>query len=104
MMKTQPIANTIVRHSTSSPVALKTISRRVPVMLRQIQRIQAVVTQAQPMMVMNETYSRMPADEAPRAAVEGDRQRLAVRAEIGWRSTQHHPGQNRLKRNADELQ
>src|SRR5882762_938840 len=42
----QPIANTMVRHSTSSPDALKVTSRRVPSMLRQIQRIHAVITQA----------------------------------------------------------
>ena len=57
MMNTQPITNTRVRHSTSRPVALKMISRWVPSMLRQIQRIQAVMTQAQPMMVMKEMYS-----------------------------------------------
>ena len=57
MMKTQAIANTMVRHSTSSPDAMKMTSRRVPSMLRQIQRIQAVTTQAQPTMVMKETYS-----------------------------------------------
>ncbi len=46
--------NTSVRQSTSSPDALKMISRRVPLMLRQIHRIQAVITQAQPMMVMKD--------------------------------------------------
>ena len=56
MMKAQAIANTSVRHSTSSQVALKITSRRVPLMLRQIQRVQAVTTQAQPMMVKNEAY------------------------------------------------
>ena len=67
MMNMQPIANTIVRHSTSSPEALKTISRRVPSILRQIQRVQAVATQAQPMMVMNETIEQdLPADECQR--------------------------------------
>ena len=45
-----------VRHSISNPVALKTISRRVPEMFLQFQRIQAVITQAQPMMVMMERY------------------------------------------------
>ena len=39
----QPIATTIVRHSTSRPLPMKTTSRRVPWMLRQIQRSQAVV-------------------------------------------------------------
>ena len=33
------------------------ISRWVPLILRQFQRIQAVMTQAQPTMVMKETYS-----------------------------------------------
>ena len=62
---------------------LKTISRRVPWTLRQIQRIQAVVTQAQPMMVMKENVAQdLPADERHDAAIERDRQRLAVRAEI----------------------
>ena len=56
MMKTQPITTTIVRHRNSSPVPMKMTSRRVPSMLRQIQRIQAV-TQAQPMMVMMERYT-----------------------------------------------
>ena len=42
MMKTQPMAATIVRHSNSSPVPVKTTSRRVPWMLRQIHRIIAV--------------------------------------------------------------
>ena len=51
-----PTINTRVRHSTSNPVALKTISRRVPLTLLQFQRIQAVITQAQPMMVMKEIY------------------------------------------------
>ena len=50
----QPNATTRVRHSISRPDALKTISRRVPLTFRQIHRIQAVVTQAQPMMVMTE--------------------------------------------------
>ena len=57
MMKMQAITNTMVRHSTSSPDAVKMTSRRVPSMLRQIQRIQAVTTQAQPTMVMKETYN-----------------------------------------------
>src|SRR6266436_7518783 len=52
----QATANTIVRHNTSRPEALNTISRRVPLTLRQFQRIQAVMTQAQPTMVMKETY------------------------------------------------
>ena len=59
MMNPQAIANTMVRHNTSKPLALKTISRRVPEMLRQIQRIQAVATQAQPMIVMKEIISRI---------------------------------------------
>lgn len=59
MSSAQPMANTSVRHSTSSPLALKTISRRVPWMLRQIQRIQAVATQAQPMSVMKEMANRI---------------------------------------------
>ena len=58
MMNTQAIANTSVRHNTSSPLALKMTSRRVPEMLRQIQRVQAVATQAQPMIVMNESKDR----------------------------------------------
>ena len=59
----QPNHEHEVRHSTSSPEPMKMISRRVPSMLRQIQRIQAVVTQAQPMMVMNETVQQdLPAD------------------------------------------
>ena len=41
-----------------SPLPLNTISRRVPSMLRQIQRIMAAMTQAQPMMVMTERRSR----------------------------------------------
>ena len=41
MMKPQPIATTMVRHRIPRPLPLKTISRRVPLMLRQIQRIQA---------------------------------------------------------------
>ena len=57
MMKMQAITNTRVRHNTSSPDAVKMTSRCVPSMLRQIQRIQAVTTQAQPTMVMKETYS-----------------------------------------------
>ena len=35
---------------------MKMTSRRVPLILRQIQRIQAVITQAQPTMVMMERY------------------------------------------------
>ncbi len=67
MMKAAADHDTIVRHRTSSPVPLKTTSRRVPLMLRQIQRIQAAMTQAQPMMVMNETDSQqLPADEGHR--------------------------------------
>src|SRR5262249_57356627 len=58
IMKELANANTIVRHSTSSPLALKTTSRRVPLILRQIQRVQAVATHAQPMIVMKETTSR----------------------------------------------
>ena len=57
MMNAQPIAKTSVRHNTSRPLALKMISRRVPSMLRNIQRVHAVVTHAQPMMVMNEILS-----------------------------------------------
>ena len=57
MMKAQANANTIVRHNTSRPDAMKMTSRCVPAMLRQFQRIQAVVTHAQPMMVMKETIS-----------------------------------------------
>ena len=53
-MKQQASANTRVRHSISSPDALNTISRCVPLTLRQIHRIQAVVTHAQPTMVMAE--------------------------------------------------
>ena len=52
------MANNRVRHSTPNPVALKTISRRVPLTFRQFHRIQAVITQAQPMMVMTEMYIR----------------------------------------------
>ena len=55
MMKAQPMPSTSVRHSISNPVALNTISRCVPPILRQIQRIQAVITQAQPTMVMTES-------------------------------------------------
>ena len=55
MMKAQAIANTIVRQRIPRPVPLKTISRRVPSIFRQIQRICAAATQAQPMMVMRET-------------------------------------------------
>src|SRR5205807_9149450 len=51
-------ANTIVRHSTSHPEALNMISRRVPLTLRQFQRIQAVTTQAQPTMVMKDRSIR----------------------------------------------
>ena len=42
MMKTQPIAATMARHSNSSPLPMKRTSRRVPWMFRQNQRIQAV--------------------------------------------------------------
>ena len=51
----RPSTNTTVRHSTCHPVPLNTTSRRVPPMLRQIHRIHAVMTHAQPMMVMTET-------------------------------------------------
>ena len=57
IIKMQPIPNTIVSHNTSSPDAVKMTSRCVPSMLRQAQRIQAVTTQAQPIMVMKDTYN-----------------------------------------------
>src|SRR5205814_7472738 len=53
-----PIANSSVRHNISRPLALNMISRCVPATLRQFHRIQAVMTQAQPTMVMAERYSR----------------------------------------------
>src|SRR5689334_8860146 len=49
--------HTMVRQSTSSPDPVKTTSRCVPAMLLQIHRNQAVVTQAQPMIVMTESIS-----------------------------------------------
>ena len=56
MITMQASTNTSVRHSTLKPVPWKTTTRRVPVSLLHIQRIQAVVTHAQPTMVMRETY------------------------------------------------
>ena len=50
----QPRANSRVRHSIPNPVALNATSRRVPLTLRQIHRIHAVMTHAQPMMVMTD--------------------------------------------------
>ena len=41
MMKRQASAATIARHRNSRPLPLKTTSRRVPWMFRQIHRIQA---------------------------------------------------------------
>src|SRR3984957_7288156 len=58
MMKAHPKKTTTARQRYSRPVALKTISRRVPSMLRQIQRVCAVYTHAQPMMVMTDRAPR----------------------------------------------
>src|SRR3981081_3736790 len=58
MIKTVQRLKTAVRHSTCHPLALNTISRLVPAMLRDIHRIQAVVTHAQPTMVMKERSNR----------------------------------------------
>src|SRR3569833_2922491 len=55
MMNAQPKPNARVRHIICRPLAVNTTSRRVPAMLRQIQRIHAVSTQAQPMIVIPET-------------------------------------------------
>ena len=83
MMNPQAIANTMVRHNTSRPLALKTISRRVPEMLRQIQRIQAVVNPGPADDRDDRDHQQnLPADEGQDAAVEGERQRLPVRTEI----------------------
>ncbi len=46
-----------VRPSSAKPVEVNTIARRVPLMLRQIHRPMAVITQAQPMIVIAETQS-----------------------------------------------
>src|SRR5205085_12642564 len=54
IMKPQRNAATMPRQRIPRPLPLKTISRRVPSMLRQNQRIWAAATQAQPMMVMME--------------------------------------------------
>ena len=54
MIRMQPNAKTIVRHNTCQPLALNTMLRRIPAMLRHIQRIHAVITHAQPMIVMAE--------------------------------------------------
>lgn len=59
MINTEPMENTSVRHSVSSPVALNEMARRVPAMLAQVHRIQAVSTHAQPMMVMKDSASKM---------------------------------------------
>jgi hypothetical protein len=58
MMKNEVMPKTKVRHNTSQPVAVNRISRCVPTMLRQIQRIIAVSTQAQPTMLMKATRTK----------------------------------------------
>ena len=55
MMSTTPRPNNSVRHSTCHPLAMNVTSRRVPAMLRQTHRMNAVITHAQPTMVMMET-------------------------------------------------
>lgn len=54
MMRLDRIAATMPRQRMPRPLPLNTISRRVPSMLRQNQRICAAATQAQPMIVMIE--------------------------------------------------
>jgi hypothetical protein len=54
MIKAAASAKLTVRHNICQPLALNTMSRRVPTMWRHIQRIHPVITHAQPMMVMAE--------------------------------------------------
>lgn len=50
----QPRTNSRVRHSIPSPVASNATLRRVPLTLRQIHRIHAVMTHAQPTIVITD--------------------------------------------------
>src|SRR6185503_15817162 len=79
MMKLLTSATTMDRQSTCRPLPLKTIARRVPWILRQYQRICAVRTQAQPMIVMQQ----IPSEIGPERTREGKAKRLAVGGEIG---------------------
>ena len=96
--------STTVRHSTSSPDALKMIAPR------------AADVAADPSCPggddpgpaddgeERENHQHLPADVGPYAAGKGDWQRLAVRAEMAGDPAYDHPLQDRLHHDADQLQ
>src|SRR5665213_506632 len=54
MIKQHASTNASIRHSTPQPVPMKLTCLDEPSTCRQIQRVMAVMTQAQPMMVISE--------------------------------------------------
>ena len=100
MMKMQPSATNEGPPQHLQPGALNTISRRVPPTLRQIHRIQAVATQAQPMIVIKrDEYQDTPTDIGQTRCRQKRPEPLSVRSEIGDEPAHDHPGQIRLNQN-----